>query len=446
MDRTARKNLNGDLYMKAVWMRRTCPRRGSALAAVCLSIALSAPAGLANDFSNAWQGQNDHWAATWSTALDPPELAPGLANAGFNNQTLRQIVHTSIGGRRARVRLSTFAAGDLVVGAAHIALSIGGGAIDSGSDRVLTFGGKRSITIPAGAPVVSDPVDLELSPLSEVAVSIFVPGPTGPASWHFDSRQTSYISSPGNFVGSSSLPPDSTTPTTQSWFWLSGVDVIAPVDTRAIVAFGDSLTDGDKSTVDGNARWTDWLARRFAEQRHSNASVLNAGLDGNRLLHDGLGPNGLARFESDALSQPGVTHVILLEGTSDIGTGWSGGSNPDQAVTVVQILQGYRQLIERAHNRGIKIIGATLPPFQGGFVPGTPFPLYSPENELKRQAVNSWIRNSQEFDSFIDVDRVLRDPAAPAHMIACYDSGDHIHPNDDGYRAIADAIRLAQFR
>lgn len=390
---------------------------------------------------------NEHWAATWSTALDPPEVLPVLSNGGFKNQTLRQIIHTTIGGRRVRVRLSAVGATNgVLIGSAHIALSAGGPAIDKRTDRVLTFGGSRAITIPAGAPVVSDPVEMDLPALSDVAISIFVPGVTAPASWHFDSRQTSYISASGDFTANNSLPLDATTPTTQSWFWLSGLDVLASDDTITIAAIGDSLTDGDQSSVDQNARWPDWVARRLSLQPYRKASVLNLGLDGSRLLYDGLGPNALARFENDVLSQPGVTHVILFDGTSDIGTGWSGGSNPNQEVSVDQMIQGYRQLIERAHTRGLKIIGATLTPVLGSVVPGTPFPLYSPGNELKRLAVNTWIRKAGEFDGFVDFDRVLRDPAVPAKLLGSFDSGDHLHPNDAGYRAMANAVESVLLR
>ena len=389
---------------------------------------------------------NEQWVATWSTVMAEPTLAPGLTNAGFNNQTLRQIVHISIGGEELRVRLSTVGAGALSIGAAHIGLSAGNASIVAGSDRVLTFGGNPSIVVPPGAPVVSDPIELTVPDFSDLAVSLYLPEATGPATWQFDARQTSYISLAGDFTANTVMPLDSLAPTTQSWFWISGIDVLAPQHSGAIAALGDSLTNSAQSSVDANHRWTDQLARRLLSQHNDpGTGVLNEGLDGNRLLHDGLGANGIARFERDVLSQPGLAYVIVYLGNGDIGTGWSGGLNPNQEVTVDQILQGYQQLIVRAHTKGIKVYGATLTPFEGAFVPGTPFPLYSPENELKRQQVNRWIRASGTFDGVIDFDRVLRDPRAPSRLLAQYDSGDHVHPNDAGNLALAAAIDLGFF-
>lgn len=391
------------------------------------------------------EGDEEYWVGTWSTALHEPDLlVPGLANTGFNNQTLRQIVHTSIGGRRVRVRLSTFGATSLVIGGAHIALAGVGSAIVPNSDRVLTFGGRSSITIPDGAPVFSDPVDLAVPALGNLAVSIFVPGATGPATWHFEARQTSYISPSGDFSASGVMP---IVASAQAWFWLSGVEVMAPRQAGAIATFGDSTTDGTHSTVDANHRWPDELARRLTALPHNERKgVLNAGLAGNRLLHDSLGPNGLARFDRDVLSQSGLTDVIVLLGNADIGEGWSGGSNPADDVSADQIIQGYKQLIERAHAKGLRIYGATLTPFEGFVVPGTPFPFFSPANEQKRQEVNEWIRTGGEYDGFIDFDEVVRDPDHPSRLLARYDSGDHVHPTDDGYRALGDAIDLSLFR
>jgi lysophospholipase L1-like esterase len=390
-----------------------------------------------------YRGNGDeNWVATWSTTLHQPDLGiPVLANSGFHNQTLRQIVHATVGGRKVRVRFSTFGASGLMIGAAHIALAGQGSAVIPGSDRALSFGGKPSIIIPPGAPVVSDPVELAVPDLGNLAITLYLPQDTGPATWHFDARQISYISGPGDFTGSAVMPLDGATPTTQSWFWLAGVDVTAPEQSGAIVALGDSATDGDRSTVGANYRWPDQLAQRLiAERHHSRLGVVNEGLDGNRLLHDFLGPNGLARFERDVLSQPGVSHVIVFFGSNDIFP-----TDPDQEVTVDQILQGYEQLIKRAHARGVDVLGATLSPIEGFIPPGAQASSYSPEGELRRQQVNDWIRMSREFDGVIDFDRVLRDPDDPARLAPKYDSGDHGHPTNEGYKAMAKAIDLRLF-
>jgi lysophospholipase L1-like esterase len=363
---------------------------------------------------------------------------PGLTNQGFNNQTLRQIVHTSVGGDRVRVRLSTFGASAIVIGAAHIALREMGAAIVPESDRTLTFSGQPSITIPPGAVVLSDAVDLDVPALGELAVSIFVPGSTGPATWHFVALQTSYISPPGDFTASAVMPVDSTN---QAWFWLAGVDVMASKQTGAIVTFGDSITDGPGSTPEINNRWPDHLARRLmAQPGNHKMGVLNAGLTGNRLLHDSLGPNALARFDRDVLTPTGVAHVIVLLANNDI---WTGEVFPADFVTADQIIEGHRQLIERAHARGLKIYGGTLTPF-GGF---TPFGFtLSPGTEAMRQAVNAWIRTSGEYDAVIDFDEAVRDPQDPTRLLPLYDSGDHLHPNDLGYEAMGHAIDLKLFK
>jgi lysophospholipase L1-like esterase len=405
-------------------------------------------AGVATPGQCAGDHGDENWIATWTTALHQPDLlAPGLANAGFNNQTLRQIAHTSAGGHRVRVRLSTFGAHNLVVGAAHIALHAQGQMIVPGSDRTLTFGGRPSINIPPGAPVLSDPVDLDVPALGDLAISIFVPGSTGPATWHFESRQTTYISTSGDFTSSTVMPLDTATPQVVAWFWLAGIEVSASSQMRAIAAIGDSITDGTNSSLDANHRWPDELARRLsAESGNQAVAVLNAGLAGSRLLHDSLGPNGLARFDRDVLSQPRLTHVIVQLGNPDIGEGWPGGLFPTDEVTAEQIIQGHKQLIDRAHSRGLKIYGATLTPFEGFVVPGTPFAFFTPANEAKRQAVNAWIRSSSAYDAVIDFDKVLRDPDAPSRLLVKYDSGDHVHPTDAGYAALADSVDLALFR
>ena len=294
---------------------------------------------------------NDRWVGTWGTALHQPDLGVrGLANTGFNNQTLRQIVHISVGGRKVRIRFSTFGANAVLIGAAHVAVQSEGATIDPGSDRTLTFGGKPSIIIPPGALVLSDPVNLCVPALSDLAVSIFVPGETGPAAWHFEARQTLFVSPQGDFTGSADMPLDPTGPPTLAWFWLSGVDVLTPRETGGVVAFGDSITGGSQSTPDADQRWPDQLAQRLMD--HPNArkmGIMNRGIAGNRILHDSLGPNALARFDRDTLASTGVTHVIVQLGGNDIFT-----LNPAEAVTVDQIIQGHRQLIARAHAKGQK--------------------------------------------------------------------------------------------
>jgi lysophospholipase L1-like esterase len=374
---------------------------------------------------------NEHWVGTWSTALHAPDGGFGITNSGFNNQTLRQIMHTTVGGDRVRVRLSTFGASALVIGTAHIALRSAGAAIVPGSDRTLTFSGQPSIIIPPGALVLSDPVNLEVPALGDLAVSMFVPGSTGPATWHFVALQTSYVSPPGDFTASAVMPVDSTT---QGWFWLAGVEVMASKQTGAIVTFGDSITDGTRSTPDMNNRWPDRLARRLMDQPGNHKmGVLNEGIAGNRVLHDIIGPNALARFDRDVLSQTGVAHVIVLLGGNDIGFE---AFRPAEAVTAGQIIEGHRQFIGRAHARGLKIYGGTL----------TPFELLSPAQEVKRQEVNRWIRTSGEYDAVIDFDAVMRDPSLPTRLNPDYDSGDHLHPNDLGYQVMGNTIDLKLFK
>lgn len=409
---------------------------------LAVAVGAFATAAIASDRPSFAGNGDEHWVATWGTALHAPDLGvPGLANSGFNNQTLRQIVHTSIGGHKVRVRFSAFGANALMIGAAHIALRTGGSMVNPASDRTLTFGGRPSITVPPGALILSDPVNLDVQALSDLAVSVFVPGETGPAAWHFEARQTLYVSPQGDFTGSGWMPLDSTRPPTLAWFWLSGVEVMTSQETGGIVIFGDSITDGSQSTPDANKRWPDELSRRLLDHPGSRKlGVVNKGIAGNRLLHDSLGPDALARFDRDTLASTGVTHVIVQLGGNDIFT-----INPTEDVTVDQVIQGHKQLIERAHAKGLRIYGCTLTPVQGFLVPGTPFPVFTLANEAKRQAINAWIRSSGEYDAVIDFDRVLRDPDVPARILPQYDSGDHGHPTDAGYKALADAIDLRLF-
>jgi lysophospholipase L1-like esterase len=360
----------------------------------------------------------------------------------FTNQTLRQVVHTSIGGSKARIVLSNaYGSAPMTIGAGSVALHDKKGTIQAGSSRALTFSGRATITIPANAVVYSDPVDLRVPPMADLAIDLYLPGTTNtpaPLTMHAGALQTSYISETGNHAGAATLP---TVATIQNWFLLAGVQVVAPDAVGVIVAFGDSITDGARSTPDTNSRWPDYLVRRMAsESPPLKMGVLNAGIGGNRVLSEvnaGInqaGINALARFELNALSQPGVTHVVVLEGINDIG---NARSNPTP--TAEDLIAGHRQLIERAHARGLKIYGATLTPFWGAAY-------YTDVGEAKRQAVNEWIRTSKAYDGVIDFDKATRDPSEPKKFLAAYDSCDRLHPSDAGYKAMADAIDLGLFR
>jgi lysophospholipase L1-like esterase len=364
----------------------------------------------------------------------------------FTNQTLRQIVHVSIGGSKARVVLSNaYGTAPVTIGAAYIALRDKQGAIRAGSGRPLTFSGQPTMTIPANALIYSDPVALAVSPQSDLAIDLYLPGTTNtPATltMHGGALQTSYISDTGNHAGKTTLPEVGRT---QSWFLLSRVDVVAPDATGAIVAFGDSITDGSRSTPDTNSRWPDHLARRLQSQG-IRMGVLNAGIGGNRVLAEaavpagvdvravGAGINALARFERHVLAVPGVTYVIVLEGINDIG---NARQNPTPSAA--DLIAAHTQLIEQAHARGLRIIGATLTPFWGAAY-------YTEAGEKKREALNEWIRTSHAYDGVIDFDKATRDPADPKKFLAAYDSCDYLHPGDAGYKAMGDAIDLSLFK
>jgi lysophospholipase L1-like esterase len=400
-------------------------------------------------------GRDRNPVGTWSTAVTGAATPPVPATV-FENQTLRQIVHVSVGGQTLRVRLSNeYGTQPLVVGEAHVARRAAGAPpteIIAGSDRKLTFGGRSSFAVPAGAPALSDPVALPVPALSDLAVSIYLPQRTPASTLHGSAFQSNYIVA-GNATGAASLPSPTVT---TSWYFLSGVSVTGPPRAASIVALGDSITDGAITTVDANHRWPDFLARRLQADRDLRAlGVLNKGIGGNRILHngntrpgtpvEGIGPlfgdSALARFDRDVLAQPGARYMIVLLGINDIGHPTS-VAPPSEAVTVDEMIAGYRQLIARAHEGGLTAIGATMTPFENTTIPG----YYNPDNEAKRLAVNQWIRTSGEWDAVIDFDRAVRDPAHPLSMLPQYDSGDHLHPNDAGMRAMADAIPLRLFR
>jgi lysophospholipase L1-like esterase len=449
-------------------MRSRISTIGTLVFVVCLHSTAFAQTGLA-----------DRWVGTWTTAevgrpqnpIPPVQaLPPFMANTRcappatppvapppgqtfaplpfphFTNQTLRQIVHTTIGGSKARVVLSNaYGTAPVTVGAAHIALRDKEGAIQAASGRPLTFSGRPTITIPANAVVYSDPVNLTVPQMGDLAIDLYLPGTTNTAAtttMHGGAFQTSYVSETGNHVGKTALP---VVGTTRSWFLLSRVDVASSDATGVVVAFGDSITDGAASTADTNNRWPDHLARRLLSQG-IKMGVLNAGIGGNRVLSEaavppgvdvravGAGINALARFERHVLSHPGVTHVIVMEGINDIG---NARQNPTP--TAEDLIAGHKQLIEQAHARGLKIYGATLTPFWGAAY-------FTEVGEAKRQALNEWIRNGKGYDGVVDFDRATRDPNDSRKLLEKYDSCDYLHPSDAGYKAMADAIDLSLFR
>lgn len=405
-------------------------RRWSSAAAAAL-LALVA---IASTSTVSATGRRAVWVGTWSASPQPAG-----APVQFNGQTVRQIVHTSLGGRLVRVRLSNaYGQSPLAIGAAHIALSQGGSVIVSGTDRALTFHGAAAIVVPTGALVLSDPVQLEVPALGDLAVSLYLPENVVAATEHTAGLQTTYLSGPGNFTDAAAMGGS----TTQSYYFLAGVEVRRADGAGAVVTIGDSVTDGFSSTPDSNHRWPNLLAERLqTTPGTARLGVLNAGVIGNRVLHDLVGTSGLARLDRDVLVQPAARYLIVLQGNADILIPGLVG-NPAEEVTADQIIQGHRQIIDRAHAQGLRVFGGTLNP-----VAGYPFPGYwSAALEAKRQAVNRWIRTSRAYDAVIDFDRVLRDPTQPARLLPAYDSGDHVHPNDVGYQAMADAIDLSLFR
>jgi lysophospholipase L1-like esterase len=385
----------------------------------------------------AMQGNPRHWVGTWAAAPAPAE---GVV--GFNNHTLRMNPRVSIGGDRLRVRISNaYGNRPLTIGAARIALRDNGPAIVPGSDRKLTFGGSDGTVIAAGAVQFSDPVELPVKPLADLAVSFHLPGEvladfaiTGRYA-----RQTNYISPPGDFTGQTVMPVGNLT---DQWFFLCGVDVLADSRTGGIVALGDSLTDGNISTIDAFCRWPDQLARRLVERAASGGrpmGVMNNGLGGNRILHDLRGDSGLKRFDRDVLAQPGVTHAIVMLGTNDLRNRWA---KPEEEVTGEQMIAGLRQMAVRAHSRGIKIIAATLTPFGNETFMAN---AWNPTREKHRVTLNTWIRQNGEFDGVADFDAAVRDPEIPTQMAAQWDCGDGLHQSDAGYCHLGDVIDLALF-
>ena len=401
--------------------------------AVALAALVAVPAGVNAAEPGAWIGS---WTASPQPIWGQDFAFPTNIPATLQNQTVRQVARISLGGQRIRIVLSNeYGSRPLLIGAAHIALGGTGSAIVAGTDRPITFGGKASAIVPPGAPLVSDPVDLAVAPLASVAVSVFLPGETHATTFHWDGRQTAYLVK-GNQVATERIKTDSTT---GARIFLSGIQVEAAAPAGAVVVIGDSITDGNGATIDANARWPDFLASRLAPK---DVAVLNAGISGARLLGDRMGVNALARFDRDVLSQAQVKTVIVLLGINDIS--WPGTAFDPHGIipSADTLISGYRQLIARAHTRGVRVVGATLTPFEGA-LPGTPLDnYYQPYKDKLRQQINAWIRRSGEFDAVIDFDKLARDPSHPRRLKPEFDSGDHLHPGDRGNKAMADAIDL----
>ncbi|RHW17566.1 hypothetical protein D1610_08905 [Sphingomonas gilva] len=386
--------------------------------------------------------QQRQWVASWGSSQMVPDEKQRLPAEALAGATVRQVVRLSLGGDRLRVRVSNvFGAEPLRISGVHVARSAGLGAagIVAGTDRALTFSGRTELFVPAGAEMVSDPVTLAMPALSHAAISIRFAEAPSRQTGHPGSRATSFLLA-GDHLSAADLPGASRH---VGWFQIAGVDVEADAEAGAIVILGDSITDGYGVKTDTDQRWPDRLAERLqADPATRHLAVINQGIGGNRVLRDGLGPNALARFERDVLAQPGVTHLILLEGVNDLGTLTRDApvSEAEHQAEVARIIAAYAQMVARARERGVKAIGATILPYGGS-------EYYHPDklNEADRQAINAWIRAPGNFDAVIDFDALTRDPARPAHMRGDMDSGDGLHPSMAGYRAMGDAVDLSLF-
>ncbi|MDQ0143099.1 SGNH/GDSL hydrolase family protein [Cupriavidus necator] len=398
--------------------------------------ALTFVAAIASSAASANPPQDRAWLTSWMASQQPvwqPDALPlptGVP-AVLADQTVRQVVRLSVGGGRLRVVLSNpYGRQPVVIGAAQLAPHAGGGRIDTAGSRAVTFGGSATVTIPAGQSVASDPVAFATPALRELALSVYLPQRAAIESFHWDGRQTAWLAA-GNATMQASLPAPRAF---GARLLLSEVQVDAPAGAGAVVALGDSITEGNGSTPDANRRWPDVLAQRLAAD---GVAVLNAGISGGRLLRDGMGVSALARLDRDVLAQPHVRTVIAAIGINDIA--WPGSTfAPNDAVPQAgELIDGYRRLIARAHARGVRVIGATITPFAGA-LRDTPIRGYDgPGKEAVRLAVNDWIRHGGAFDAVADFDAAVRDPARPQALLPAFDSGDHLHPGDAGYRAMA---------
>jgi lysophospholipase L1-like esterase len=390
------------------------------------------------------------WATSWGASPQAPTAASGPfpGSPTFHDQTTRQVVRISGGGRQVRIRFTNeYGTAPLTIGAAHVALAApAGGAIQPGSDHVLTFGGKPTATIPAGAPLLSDPVDFAVPALSKLSISLYLPGQVAACTCHGTSVETGYVV-PGDVTAAQALPPGAAPLPVRAL--VSAVEVASDAP-KGIVTFGDSITDGVGSTLDADRRWPDQFVERLLKRGGRAVYVSNQGISGNRVLNDGFGVAALARFDRDVLATPGLAYVVVFEGINDIGISFmprdAGGPLADfmktfagAPVSADDIISGYKQMIARAHAHGVKIYGATITPYEGAAT-------FQPAGEQARQAVNTWIRTSKAFDAVLDFDAVWRDPAKPSQIRDGFHMGDHLHGSDAGYKALADSIDLSLFR
>lgn len=399
----------------------------------------------------------ENWVATWATPLEmavttpdrpvlPPDVKMPTPPGGRGNrsprtppaigdeQTVRMIVRTTIAGKRLRIELqNAFDKPPVSIGSAHIALRTTGSSIDPASDRQLTFSGNQTVDLRPGQVIISDPVSFAFKPMSDLAVSLYVKKTQGPPTNHMPGLHTAYIAN-GDATAAASMPADATTNT--AYVWLKGIDVDAPQGSFAVACLGDSITDGFATTVDADQAWPTLLAKRLSGKAGPTVAVINEGISGNQVLRDGAGVSALARFDRDILGEPGVHWIVLLEGINDINI--HGQITGPDALTAEDLIAGDKQLIARAHMNHIKIAGATLTPDAGVWLAG-------PTGEATRQKLNEWIRTSKAFDAVVDLDSALRDKADPTHLQAAFDSGDHIHPNDVGNAAMAQAFDLSIF-
>ncbi|HSZ38857.1 MAG TPA: SGNH/GDSL hydrolase family protein [Trebonia sp.] len=420
-------------------------------AAVCVpAVASSAAGSPVTHASTATSALTDHstWVASW--AASPMSGTTPTGTTSFSDQTVRNIIYTSAGGDSLRIRVSnTFGTQPVTIGDVSVGVVLDGAQLVPGTNRTVTFAGRPSATIPAGSQLLSDPVAMTVRPLTELAVSVYLPSATGPATNHSDAQQTNYIAS-GDHAGDAAAT--AYTGTTGSWYFVDGVDVRSPAADGTIVAFGDSITDGYQSLAGANARWPNYLARRLQSVFGGRApGVVDEGISGNRILSGSAcyGVSAESRFERDALSQPGVKAVILLEGINDIGFSGeadSGCYTPvNSTVTAAQIEAGYRVLASEAHARGVRVYIGTLTPFANSN-PGYGGNFGTAKGEALREQVNDWIVSNKVFDGVINFAKAVQDPYNPRYLNPVYNSGDSLHPGDVGYEAMADAIPLGFLR